>query len=250
MRRNAKLKRGAKPNSKPIPATSGLVAKLFKAMLERPASRLNWVLIRVPFNVAKVWGTRGQQRVKGEINGFSFRTSLFPTRQGGHIMIVNKKMQAGGGAVPGAFAQFRLQPDNAERIVTVPAELQRILGEDAALRRWFAKLNYSTRNYLSKSITQVKSRDARARRAEHIAEALLATMEGEMQLPPILQLAFAHEPRARAGWEQMSPGRRRGNLLSIFYYRGPDARARRVQKVVEEAVGISERKTIRENSPE
>jgi Domain of unknown function (DUF1905) len=47
-------------------------------------------------------------------NGFPFRTSLFPSRKGGHIMIVNKRMQAGAKAAPGMVARFILQPDTKE----------------------------------------------------------------------------------------------------------------------------------------
>ena len=68
------------PKAKPAAA-----AKRFEARLERMRSRLNWVIIHMPFDAAKVWRMRGQIKVKGEINGFAFRTSLFPTREGRHI---------------------------------------------------------------------------------------------------------------------------------------------------------------------
>ena len=81
------------------------------------------------------------------------------------------------------------------------------------------------------------------RRAEQVAEQLLSTMEAEREFPPILKLAFAREPRALAGWQRMSPTRRRGNLLAIFYYRTPEARDRRIAKIIEEALAIAERST-------
>jgi uncharacterized protein YdeI (YjbR/CyaY-like superfamily) len=217
-------------------------AKSFRATLERTTSRLNWVIIHIPLDVAKIWGRRGQLRVRGEINGFAFRTSLFPTGKGGHVMIVNKRMQAGGRAVPGSTAQFRLEPDTEVRAVTMPAELKCALAEDRSLLRWFDRLNYSTRKEIAKWITEVKSVEARERRAEQIAERLLATMEAERELPPILQVAFAQDPRAHQGWELMSPSRRRLQLLAIFYYRSPEARARRVAKAVEEAAELAERR--------
>jgi uncharacterized protein YdeI (YjbR/CyaY-like superfamily) len=68
-------------------------------------------------------------------------------------------------------------------------------------------------------------------------------MEAERELPPMLQLAFARTPRAREGWELMSASRRRGQLLAIFYYRTPEARARRLAKVLEDAASLAERKT-------
>jgi uncharacterized protein YdeI (YjbR/CyaY-like superfamily) len=67
-------------------------------------------------------------------------------------------------------------------------------------------------------------------------------MEAERELPPILKFAFARDPRALAGWQLMSPTRRRGHLLAIFYYRTPDARDRRIAKMLEDALAFAERK--------
>jgi uncharacterized protein YdeI (YjbR/CyaY-like superfamily) len=214
-------------------------AKSFSAVLERDGTRLNWVMIRIPLNVAEIWGTRGMLRVKGQINGFAFRTSLFPTGRGSHIMIVNKRMQAGGRVKPGALAQFQLQPDTQERVITVPGELKRILDADKSFRRWYDHLGYSIRKEVSQWVGQVKSAQARVRRAEQISERLLATMEAERDLPPILQLAFARHPAAGEGWERMSVSRRRGHLLGIFYYRSPEARARRVAKALDDAARLA-----------
>ena len=222
------------------------VSKSFKAALERMPSNLGWVIVRIPLDVPKVWGTRGMLKVKGEINGFAFRTSLFPTGKGYHYLLVNKRMQAGAAARPGSVAQFRLEPDMEKRVATVPAELQRILNEDRSLRRWFDQLNYSTRKWITDRVVQVKSAEARLRRAEQVAEQLMATMEAERELPPILKLAFAREPRALAGWQRMSPTHRRGNLLAIFYYRTPEARDRRIAKIIEEALAFAARKTKNE----
>jgi hypothetical protein len=221
---------------------STLTAKTFRATLERIQSRLGWTIIRIPFDVGKVWGTRGQLRVKGGINGFAFRTSLFPARGGGHILLVNKRMQSGGDVRQGMAAQFRLEPDLEKRIAIVPAELKRFLKEDAYLRRWFDGLNHSTRSEIGKWILQVKSQEARVRRAEQMAERLLAVMEAEHELPPVLQVAFARDPRALEGWKRMSPSHRRRHLFGIFYYRTPEARARRIEKTLQEASAFAERK--------
>ena len=222
------------------------VSKSFKATLERMPSNLGWVIVRIPLDVPKVWGTRGMLKVKGEINGFAFRTSLFPTGKGYHYLLVNKRMQAGAGARPGSVAQFRFEPDTEKRVATVPAELQRVLNEDRSLRRWFDQLNYSIRKWITDRVGQVKSAEARVRRAEQVAEQLMATMEAELELPPILKLAFAREPRAFAGWQRMSPLHRRGHLLAIFYYRSPEARDRRIAKVIEDALAFAARETKRE----
>ncbi len=223
------------------------IAKTFKAALERMPSNLGWVIVRIPFDVPKVWGTRGMLKVKGKINGFAFRTSLFPTGRGYHYLLVNKRMQAGARAAPGDTVQFHLESETEERKAIVPAELQRFLAEDRRLRCWFDQLNYSTRKWIGDRITEPKSAATRLRRAEQVAEQLLATMEAERELPPILKLAFAHDPRALAGWRRMSLSHRRGQLLAIFYYRTPGARDRRIAKLLDNALAFAERNPIKKN---
>ena len=219
------------------------IAKAFQAALEQGKWNLNWIIVRIPFDASKAWGTRGRIKVKGEINGFPFRTSLFPTGEGEHVLLVNKRMQAGAGATLGSVAKFRLEPDTEKREAVTPEELERTLSEDPALRRWFNQLSYSIRKWIGDWITDVKSAEARARRADQIAERLLATMEAERELPPVLRVAFARNPGAYEGWKLMSPTQRRMHLLGIFYYREPEARGRRVAKAVQEAYQFAERKS-------
>jgi uncharacterized protein YdeI (YjbR/CyaY-like superfamily) len=213
-----------------------LVAKSFKATLERIPSRLNWVIIRIPFDVSKVWGTRAKVRVKGEINGFAFRASVFPTSKGYHCMLVKRSMQTGANAGVGETAQFRLVPDTAKRVAIVPAELHSILNEDRSFRRWFDQLSFSMRKWICDWIVSVKNPASRVRRAEQVAEQLFTTMEAELDLPPILNRAFAADPRAYEGWQSMTPLQRRYQLLGIFYCRTPETRDRRIAKMMEDAL--------------
>jgi hypothetical protein len=222
-------------------------AKSFEARLESLRSRLNWIIIYVPFDAAKLWGLRGQIKVKGEINGFAFRTSLFPTREGRHFLLVNKKMQKGARAFEGDVARFQIEHDVGERIVIFPNELKQILNEDRSFRRWCEGLNYSTRNDIAKWVAEPKSSEARVRRAEQIAERMLNVMDAERELPPVLQLAFARHPRAREGWDGMSASRRRGHLFGIFYYRTPDAQGRRIDKMLDDASAFAEKMSGKRN---
>ena len=218
------------------------LSKSFKATLERLRSGLGWIVAYIPFDVPKTWKMRGRAKVKGEINGFSFRTSLFPVRDGRHFLLVNKRMQAGAGAGLGDVAEITLEPDTEERVAAVPVELKRFLGEDRTFRAWFERLNYSTKKWIGDWVTQPKSAASRARRAEQVAEQLFSAMEAERELPPFLKAAFACDPRAMQGWQLMSATQRRGHLIAIFYYRNPDSRDRRVAKTMEDAISFAERK--------
>jgi uncharacterized protein YdeI (YjbR/CyaY-like superfamily) len=73
------------------------------------------------------------------------------------------------------------------------------------------------------------------RRTQQMAERLLATMEGERELPPIIEAAFRAHPRARAGWARMTLTQRRSELLAVFYYQTPESRQKRVDKLCDAA---------------
>lgn len=220
----------------------------FEAPLERLRSRLNWVVAYIRFDAAKVWGLRGQIKVKGQINGFAFRTCLFPSRDGRHFLLINKGMQKGARVGEGNSARFEIDLDREKRVVKIPGPLHVLLKQERSLRRWYDGLTPSVRNDIAKWITDPKSQEARTRRAEQMAERLFAVMDAERELPPILLLAFGRNPRARFGWEAMSPSRRRAHLFGIFYYRTPDAQGRRIGKMLDDAASFAERAAERKRA--
>ncbi|HEV2987102.1 MAG TPA: YdeI/OmpD-associated family protein [Candidatus Angelobacter sp.] len=217
------------------------VGKTFEAVLEHGGGSLNWTIARVPFDVSKIWGKRGQLKVTGEINGFAFRTSLFPTREGVHFLIVNKKMQTGARVTRGAKARFRMQPDTTVRKIEPPSELTSVLRQSKDLRKYFESLSNSTRSYIAVWIAQGKHGETRKRRAEQMAERLMATMEAEIELPPVLKMAFARNPKAKVGWEKMPPSHRRFHLLGIFGTRNPESRDRRVEKALQAMIEYADK---------
>jgi uncharacterized protein YdeI (YjbR/CyaY-like superfamily) len=223
---------------------SASAAKTFTAVLEPDGARLRWVIARVPFDVAKAWPVRKGRRVRGEIEGFPFRTSLFPDPRGtGQILLVNKKMQAGAQARAGAKVRIRLEPDMEERPALVPAELTAAMKGVRGLRRWFDGLSPSKRREIGKWVDEAKGTETRLKRAGKMAERLLLAMEGEQEPPPVLRAAFQRQPRALAGWNALTPTQRRGHLLGIFYYEGVEARERRAAKAIEGALRASGKST-------
>jgi uncharacterized protein YdeI (YjbR/CyaY-like superfamily) len=238
--------------------------KSFTAVLEPDKIGLRSLMARVPFDVAKAWPVRKGLRVRGEIlalkskgrtanseglsaksksGGLAFRTALFSDPQGGgHFLVVNRKMQTAAKAKAGSKVRIRLEPDLEERPAVVPAELARALKGDRRLRKWFDGLNYTTRKAIGEWVNEPKSAVSRAERAERIAERLLLTLEGEQELPPILQAAFHHEPLARSGWEAMTVAQRRSHLLGIFYYQSIEARELRAEKAVKAALRVARRR--------
>lgn len=215
-------------------------AKRFRAVVEPLGGGLGWVVARLPFDIEAAWTKMVRLRMKVEVGGEVFRTSLFAdARRGGHFVLVNKKMQKAAGAGRGAMVDFTIAPDLEEREPVIPAELMKLLKTQKRLAKWYEGLSESQRWEIGKWIENVKGGEARQRRAEQMAERLMLTMEGEKELPPVIEVAFRRTPAARKGWEAMTKTQRRGHLLAVFYYQGPEAREKRVRKLVEDAVRVA-----------
>jgi uncharacterized protein YdeI (YjbR/CyaY-like superfamily) len=210
--------------------------KEFTARLEPDGTALKWTVARIPFDVAKAWPQRKGRRVRGEIEGFAFRTTLFPHPLGGSLLLVNKKMQAGAGAHKGDSVRIWLEPDLDEREIKLPIELKHELDADRRLRKWFDGMSDSRKREVGKWVDEPKSSESRQRRAEKFLERLMQAMEGEKDPPPILRSLFQQRPGAREAWQKLTPIQRQNHLLGIFYYETPDARERRAAKAIDEAL--------------
>jgi uncharacterized protein YdeI (YjbR/CyaY-like superfamily) len=220
-------------------------SKTFAAVLEPLRNGLGWVIARIPFDVQTAWPVRNRLRVRGEIEGFAFRTSLFAeSGREGHFLLVNKKMQAGAKARVGDMVRIKLEPDLEERPAVLPAELERELKGDRKLRKWFDGMSPSMRREIGKWVDEAKGAETRQKRAEKMAERLMQAMEGEEDPPPVLKAAFQRQPRALDGWKAMTPTQRRNHLLGIFYYGTVEARERRAAKVIEVALQAAAKGTL------
>jgi hypothetical protein len=130
--------------------------------------------IIVPFDVHKVFGTRARLAVKGTINGFPFRSSIFPMGDGRFYMVVNKEMRAGSGAVKGKTAAFVMEKDDQPRTVEAPADFARALKANKAAKAAWDKLSYTHRKEYIEAIEEAKKPETRLRRIEKAVEMIAA----------------------------------------------------------------------------
>jgi uncharacterized protein YdeI (YjbR/CyaY-like superfamily) len=219
------------------------LTRAFHATLEATGTSLRWMIVRVPVDLRKAWPMWQSRRVLGEINGFAFRTALIPGTKGeGFTLIVNKKMQAGARVRAGERAQIKLSPDLGEVVIAMPAEFARILKTDRALKKWFDCMSPSMRKGFTNFISDAKTQETRQKRAEAMAESLMLAMEGEIEPPPILRVAFQRQPEARRGWELMTPTQRKHHLLGIFYPQTVAGRERRAARAIESCLEAARRR--------
>ena len=210
----------------------------FEAILEkRQAQGLGWTFARLPFTPADVWPQMIRLRVCGSVNGVPFRTSLFPDpdRPGGYLLLVTNATQEAAGAAAGSRVTVEIEPDLQPRPAELPEELDALLDEAEGLRDWYDSLSEYTRREIGKWVQDVKSDEARQRRARQMAERMLFTIEAEQELPPAIARALHSRPKARAGWERMTATQRRMELFAVGYYQTPDSRTKRIEKLCTEA---------------
>jgi hypothetical protein len=146
---------------------------VFKIRLESMGEGSAWTVFRVPFSVEKVFGARARVPVKGTINGFPFRSSLFPMGDGQHFMMVNKQMWEGAKINPGRLVEVVFQEDTDIRTVKLPRDLKAALSRNKTARDIFETLSYTHKQEYVRWIESAKRPETRARRI-HSAVTMIA----------------------------------------------------------------------------
>lgn len=131
-------------------------------------------LFTIPFDVRKVFGTRARLPVRGTINRFPFRSSIFPRGDGKHYMVVNKEVRAGANVKGGETVSVVMERDDEPRTVTPPADFARALKASKLARDTWDKLSYTHRKEHVRAIEDAKRPETRLRRIEKAIEQMAA----------------------------------------------------------------------------
>jgi hypothetical protein len=138
----------------------------FSAKLEKMGEGDAWLGITIPFDVEEAFGSRARVSVKGTLNGFPYRSSVFPDGKVTHIMMVNKAMQAGAKVGTGDTINVEMELDGQLRTVGVPEDLAKALERNKGARIAFEKRSYSKKKLMVDAITGAKKAETRAARVE------------------------------------------------------------------------------------
>ncbi|HEX8163025.1 MAG TPA: YdeI/OmpD-associated family protein [Pyrinomonadaceae bacterium] len=149
-------------------------AKRFRALLEKDPKGSVATGICVPFDAQKVFGTRARVPVRGTINGFPYRSSIFPTGDGKHYMVVNGKVRAGANLKGGETVSVTMERDEEPRTVEPSADFARALKANEQARATWEALSYTHRREYAQWIEEAKKPETRGRRIAKAVEALEA----------------------------------------------------------------------------
>ena len=151
-----------------------MAKQTFKVKLEKVPSATLVAYFNVPFNVKKVFRTGARVPVRGTINGFAYRSSIFPMGKGGcHMMVVNREMRDGTGVEVGDTVEVVMEQDTAPRTVAVPPELKKVLTRNRRAQALFDKLSYTHRKEFTRWVTEAKRPETRAERLAKVVPMLL-----------------------------------------------------------------------------
>lgn len=128
----------------------------------------------IPFNLEEAYGSRGQVKVRGTVNGQPYRGSAMPQGDGSHYLVVNKTLRDAAGAAAGDMVHVEMEPDTEVRQVEVPADLRAAVDADTAARESLDRLAYSHRKAYVDWIQEAKAAATRQMRIARAVEILAA----------------------------------------------------------------------------
>ncbi len=137
----------------------------------------------LPFDVYEAFGTRARMPVKGMINGFAFRSSIFPMGGGKFYLVVNKQMREGAKVKAGDTAEFLLEKDDTPREIETPADFAKALKVNKDAQAVWDRLSFTHRKEYIGAIVEAKKPETRARRIEKAVEMIAAMKKAEAKKP-------------------------------------------------------------------
>lgn len=146
--------------------------KKFKAVLENPEKELNIAFVFIPFDVKQEFGA-SRVKVKATFDGHPYR-GLIVNMGHGYILGVRKDIREAISKQVGDVVQVTIEKDEEERVVGVPAELNKLLAKNAKAKSFFDSLSFTNRKEYALWISSAKKEETKAKRLKEILTKLLA----------------------------------------------------------------------------
>lgn len=128
--------------------------------------------IKIPFNVLETFGSKGQIKVKGTIDGHPYRGSIHP--YGGiHYMGVKKEFREAIGKKQGDRVIVTMEVDMEPRTVEAPDDLVRAFDGNETAKAAFEKCSYTHKKEYVDWINEAKKPETRQRRIVKTLEKLV-----------------------------------------------------------------------------
>ncbi len=121
--------------------------------------------IRFPFDVMKLYGVKGQVKVKAVFDdAVLYRGSLAKMGLPCHILGITKEIRHQLGKSFGDTVKVEIEQDNDVREVIVPEDVKTLLDKDPKAKKYYDSLSYTDRKEYMRWIEFAKQAETRARR--------------------------------------------------------------------------------------
>jgi hypothetical protein len=143
-------------------------AHKFEAALVRPEGRGTWTFLVIPREMSKEFGTRSRVRVEGTVDGHAFKSTLLPTGDGGHFLVVGSEIRRAIAKEAGERVLVAMERDSEPMSVSVPSDLLKAIQADSMAEASFERMAYSHRKAYVDWVQQAKkpeTRESRIRKA-------------------------------------------------------------------------------------
>jgi hypothetical protein len=148
--------------------------KNFTGILENSGDGMDTAFITIPFDVEKVYGTKGQVKVKATFDGHPYRGVIANMGTGCHIIGVKKDIRKAIEKAIGDRISVTIEKDTEERVVEMPEDLQSALLKSRKAKDFFDTLSYTNRKEYAVWVSSAKRQETREKRLAESIKKLLA----------------------------------------------------------------------------
>ncbi|MCU1283664.1 MAG: hypothetical protein JWO13_14 [Acidobacteriales bacterium] len=130
-------------------------------------------IVKPPFDVPTVFGTRARVPIRGSVNKFPFRSSL--TNMGeGHFFVMNKELREGTKCNAGDTVEVVIERDREERVVEVPADVKKLISTNKTAQKTWDSLSFTHKKEWVRAITEAKKEETKQSRMKKMMDAMKA----------------------------------------------------------------------------
>jgi hypothetical protein len=138
----------------------------FESVLIRPEGVGTWTYLNIPRDVSSTFGSKGQVKVKGKVDGCPFRSTALPMGDGSHYLVVGKDLRDQIKKLAGDSVKVTLELDLEERQTVIPDDLRMALEYQPEAMIGFEKLSHSQQKLYVDWILSAKQETTRRNRIE------------------------------------------------------------------------------------
>ena len=126
----------------------------------------------VPFESAKIFGTRKAIRIKATFDGKMYRMSLLPHGNCTHWLHLRKEIRDAIGKEEGDTVSIVIEKDENPPKIEIPEYLEWLFENEPEMLKAFKKMSYSAKKFWIGFIEEPKSGDAKVKRVNRLFEFL------------------------------------------------------------------------------